>query len=560
MHKYLLLGAGLMLFSIRLLAQSGSNFLQIHTQNINMEADVRHVRHMPNGDLLIQGQYENAVVFDTVTTQGPGANQYLMRLNPNRKVKWVKTFGNNSFVNPYFLEINNNGKIFLGGTFQDSLTFNGQVSLTGSPFGSFLLELDSTGAHSRNISVTNNPNQPFIRDLSTHNSGKTYYFSANDSVTLFGQGYRPNISSNEFGIVVHEDLSGNISSNFTLESSGQSRIFESSSLKNGDCIVVMSTTNSDSLRIANQIITHTPRTGLWVLRIGNQGSLKDSAFLKVQGFARFDLTDESSTGKLLLKGLFTGNVSHGSFSIANSNQPNPNFLSDAAYLILDQNLNIQALNSLGIVNNNTSISDAQFYGANEEIIVTGDASGSLLFNGDPTFFSTGGDTETYIIRLNPDGTLNRGMRTQGIGPLIQIQSNGLLINPDNTFSVYGEANSDFTIYEGAADTLRRRSLRVGYIWNFSNFVNLPEWQPFLYREKLSVYPNPAEQRLYLQNASARPIGQREYRLLDLQGHLLQKGLINESGVNVQDLAPGIYLLSVPNNRGEWHSYKFIKGE
>jgi hypothetical protein len=56
---------------------------------------------------------------------------------------------------------------------------------------------------------------------------------------------------------------------------------------------------------------------------------------------------------------------------------------------------------------------------------------------------------------------------------------------------------------------------------------------------LKIWPNPASNRLQLSGFS----GNRTYSILDLNGRILDSGLIREhSGINLEDLGHGMYML------------------
>ena len=67
-----------------------------------------------------------------------------------------------------------------------------------------------------------------------------------------------------------------------------------------------------------------------------------------------------------------------------------------------------------------------------------------------------------------------------------------------------------------------------------------------------VYPNPANQFLYVQNANDIP-----YQIYDLNGKLVQTGWVNQNQISVDNLLSGLYILILQNNH-QTQSTRFIK--
>ena len=65
--------------------------------------------------------------------------------------------------------------------------------------------------------------------------------------------------------------------------------------------------------------------------------------------------------------------------------------------------------------------------------------------------------------------------------------------------------------------------------------------------KVSVFPNPANNRLYV-NLDQNLVNETHYKLYDLQGRLVisKKSATSESNINIENLVEGIYLLSIEN--------------
>jgi hypothetical protein len=92
----------------------------------------------------------------------------------------------------------------------------------------------------------------------------------------------------------------------------------------------------------------------------------------------------------------------------------------------------------------------------------------------------------------------------------------------------------------------------GRILNES-FYDLPQ------QRKVSVYPNPAEDKIQLKGISLKAGQETPYRIYGLDGTVRDKGRY-QSGkeISLRSLAPGHYLLRIRDKRGAWHTARFVK--
>ncbi|WP_292010797.1 BspA family leucine-rich repeat surface protein [Chryseobacterium sp.] len=69
----------------------------------------------------------------------------------------------------------------------------------------------------------------------------------------------------------------------------------------------------------------------------------------------------------------------------------------------------------------------------------------------------------------------------------------------------------------------------------------------------SIYPNPAEETIYIRNIS----NAKNYIILDASGRVITKDIISENSINIQPLIRGNYVLQIVS-KDKIHSFKFIK--
>lgn len=74
-------------------------------------------------------------------------------------------------------------------------------------------------------------------------------------------------------------------------------------------------------------------------------------------------------------------------------------------------------------------------------------------------------------------------------------------------------------------------------------------------QHLEIYPNPSDQRIHLR--STYPV-QSSYSITDLQGRLVEEGLLENGSADISALMPGIYILRSETKDGFTLTGKFIK--
>jgi hypothetical protein len=107
------------------------------------------------------------------------------------------------------------------------------------------------------------------------------------------------------------------------------------------------------------------------------------------------------------------------------------------------------------------------------------------------------------------------------------------------------------------------SLQILLVYgNFNNtepcatYINSTD-APEVTTEAFQLYPNPAQDRVYLGIISG--IEFREIEVVSLTGQVFYRGVIyDQSGIDVSELPPGVYVLRYQTVRGKMGSHRFIK--
>ena len=115
-----------------------------------------------------------------------------------------------------------------------------------------------------------------------------------------------------------------------------------------------------------------------------------------------------------------------------------------------------------------------------------------------------------------------------------------------TNSIYLTAGTYYLEIDGWAN-----SISWGYPYNFSINTHTTTPTVDVQNPTLKIYPNPTNDRIYFDNLKAHT----EVAILNIYGSILKKANYTEGGINLTDLAKGLYFLRV---QGDNTAYKIIK--
>lgn len=111
------------------------DFLWVKKAGSSERDEAKFIKCDPAGNVYICGMYSDGCSFGTQTLASPNGyfNTFLAKYAPDGTLKWVKTSGGNYDDVAWGLTMDNAGKIYIGGEFNDALIFAGsQLSTTGS--------------------------------------------------------------------------------------------------------------------------------------------------------------------------------------------------------------------------------------------------------------------------------------------------------------------------------------------------------------------------------------------------------------------------------------------
>ena len=225
------------------------------------------------------------------------------------------------------------------------------------------------------------------------------------------------------------------------------------------------------------------------------------------------------------------------------------------------------------------ISSSIYDGVNSMVI---QSDGKIVVGGEIS--SLNGIAVPKVVRLNSDGTIDNTFNfteTSFDKELnnIKLQSNGSMIITGRR-NITGSNISIARIFSNGQNdnSLNISSSFFGYecnsmqIQSDGKFILLGDFYAFssvtvnriiritnpilstndFEQNKISIYPNPATENIYLSNCTGT-----EYEIFDILGKSITKGKINENQISINSLSKGIYILKVKNEEKIFNQ-KFIK--
>jgi hypothetical protein len=194
----------------------------------------------------------------------------------------------------------------------------------------------------------------------------------------------------------------------------------------------------------------------------------------------------------------------------------------------------------GIAANSADIAYGLAVDEDNNVYVSGHFSSLAIFGND-TVGSAGGD-DIMVVKLDSNGNMIWWKTAGGTGGDASYS-----LATDNNGFVYltgyiGSAPANFGPY--SASTTGGRDM---YLAKLSQTTGLPVTAG--QNEELRAYPNPCNEELWLSGAAT----QSHYRITDITGRQIADGKVQNGRIDVQQLPPGLYILTLPEGR-----MKFVK--
>jgi hypothetical protein len=127
----------------------------------------------------------------------------------------------------------------------------------------------------------------------------------------------------------------------------------------------------------------------------------------------------------------------------------------------------------------------------------------------------------------------------------------------------GPFGGDFALYpvEGSMNEVDSLQILLGYFnangtEPCATYINSTD-SPEVESDQLKLYPNPTSNRVYLELGPTLEL--KELEVISLTGQTLYRArFYDQSGIDVSELPPGVYVLRYQTVRGKMGSHRFIK--
>ncbi|MBF03793.1 MAG: hypothetical protein CMP76_10905 [Flavobacterium sp.] len=148
-----------------------------------------------NGNVYLTGEYSGTVDFDpgagtsnqTANATG-GRDIFILKLDASGALSWVKTYGGTGIDFGQRIAVDNSGNIYVGGRFQNAVTFTGFGGFSSNGgYDGFLLKMDTAGTLQWVLDLSGGGTEGFL-GITTDASGNLYTagFFNTASATLGG--------------------------------------------------------------------------------------------------------------------------------------------------------------------------------------------------------------------------------------------------------------------------------------------------------------------------------------------------------------------------------------
>lgn len=339
---------------------------------------------------------------------------------------------------------------------------------------------------------------------------------------LYACGYSQTLENQSKKLLIAKlNLDGTLDTSFnsngykTIDFSGFENSFDLVIQSDGKILVISKSTNTQNKFVIHRLNTDATLdntfgvNGVSEIIINNFGT----AFPK-----KIQLQND---GKIVVAGTFYENNNTYKYAIIKLNQNgtiDTSFANNGRYISLIGNASGGKLTSLKLLENN-------------KILTAGNLSGNSGIG---------------LVRLNSNGTLDNTFGSNGISTITNnnvtnVNVGDFIIKPDNKIIIVGTAKANAPN--------NKLQIFVSQINNSNSVLSTIETTN---NTKISIYPNPAKETIYLSN-----IEETEYEIYDIIGKSIIKGKIIENHINVNSLPKGIYVLKL-KTRGNIINKKFIK--
>jgi hypothetical protein len=553
----------------------------------NYADQARSIAVDASGNTYVAGIFSTTIDFEpgpgitTVNANG-GYDFFVLKLDSTGNLLWVKDFGSNSSIydeeaNDLVLDANNN--IYITGSFRGQIDFDpgpavyNMSSGGGLGYGSptmFILKLSTNGdfkwARCPGTYMGNSGASITVDNGAVYTTGS---FAGDMDLSMgSGSAIVNNIDQNDI-FLVKLDTIGNYlwgkAIGGTEDQNGKGvavyggDIFITGVFKDtvdfdpGAGTAILSANASNDLE--NAFICKFNASGnlTWAKQIG------DNPFSNVQGS---NLTIDN-TGNVYLTGNYRGAVD---FDPGAGTQIDSNFRQSIYAVKVDNNGNLIWYNALRAYSNSSvNQGNAIALDASNNVYLTGTFHDSIDTDGGVGVNKLVAIeyTDIFMVKLDANGNHAWGEQLGGTNNVYDIDAGFDLQVAGNEIYFAGTFENSLDCDPGFGTVTA-----TGNGWNDMLIIKFGQNNTGIIENSgiqisFLLYPNPAENAVYLQVEGLTSDEAIQFQIIDLTGKMLQQKLINAQAgsnqftIDLANLANGIYMLRLQVS-GKWFTRRFIK--
>ena len=497
------------------------------------------------GNVYVTGTYYSTTMAfgaQTITNSGPGGDFntrdiYFAKYDANGNLVWVKNIGTPLHDDVLAIATDNQGNIYLGGSYQSESIAFGNFTLTNSSNKTdlYLVKYNSDGNALWAKSAMGTMYET-VRTLKTDTEGNIYMGGLFNSATLdFGNNVIANLTPgtsdqdvylvklNSEGIAQWVRYAGGNTyddvMDVTLDAQGN--------------VYMTGYFYSTQITFGTTTLTNTNVYGdIYIVKYNSNGTV---VWAKRQGGDNYDVPNaivHDNNGHFYIGGYFqSASIAIGGTTLTNSGTYFDFFIakyndsdgtpvwaktasgprSDSVKdLVLDSEGSIYALGSFGGFGTGTS---------------------SITFPGMGTITSQGG-SDMFFVKYNTDGIL-QWLKTAG-GTEADFGVSAVINSQNNIYTVGTLGSSAVNFDSAQASSAGYEDLFIARL--DTGVLAAAGFEP----TKATVYPNPVKNTL---NISGKDINKSQYTVIDTLGRNIQSGTITNNTISTANLPAGLYILS-----------------
>lgn len=489
------------------------------------------------GEVYSAGDFSSTITFSnnsTLTSSG-AKDVFLTKFKADGTISWAKKISSSGEDHCSDLKMDDNGNLVIVGDFSGNLDFGNGVTLTNAGSSdAFVAQLDSDGNANWALSAGGSGDDK-ASSVEVDGQGNIYvsgHFNSMDG--NFGANPMITIGEND-AFVAKITSNGTISWMNSLGTTNNEMFNDLAVNSSGKLLV---TGSFDNLLILGDDTLNTSAGSKVVVQYSAEGSLDWGN----QEAGSSDMED----GKIEVDkddNIYTSGMFEGTITIDGKEYISAGG-TDAIIIKHNSEGQVTWVQTMG-GSGNDRCSDLDI--TNDGWVIAGGSFEGMSSFGADNLTSAGG-SDNFIASLNGNGEVESAISSGGE---MNEKLHGVSANSSNQVVATGSFEGNSSFKRGEENSEGNSDM---YVWKVEDQSTGIDAETM---EQLSVYPSPVENKLFINVNLDNRIN---YNIFDLNGRILESGVLNNSTSNeldVDELEPGLYFIQLKNNNDLYRA-QFIK--